>query len=216
MGLYFLILAYAKVTNNMNEFWLWFNTGTEHILDWNGYDHILYVMALCVLFSVKEWKKLLILVTAFTIGHSLTLAVSALNIFTVKQGIVEVLIPITILFTCIVNLYDKNRLSNTSRNLSNNYTFNYALALLFGFIHGMGFSYLLRSMLGKEESVVFPLLSFNLGLELGQLIIVAVMLLFSVFLTRFTRIKKADYVFFISSAVFGIAFLLFVQRLKDL
>jgi hypothetical protein len=200
----------------MNEFWLWFNTGTEHILDWNGYDHILYVMALCVLFSVKEWKKLLILVTAFTIGHSLTLAVSALNIFTMKQGIIEVLIPLTILFTCIVNLYYKNRLSSTSRNQSNNYTFNYTLALLFGFIHGMGFSYLLRSMLGKEESVVFPLLSFNLGLELGQLIIVALMLLFSVFLTRFTRIKKADYVFFISSAVFGIAFLLFVQRLKDL
>ncbi|MBK6984667.1 MAG: HupE/UreJ family protein [Bacteroidetes bacterium] len=200
----------------MNEFWLWFNTGTEHILDWNGYDHILYVMALCVLFSVKEWKKLLILVTAFTIGHSLTLAVSALNIFTMKQGIIEVLIPLTILFTCIVNLYYKNRLSSTSRNQSNNYTFNYALALVFGFIHGMGFSYLLRSMLGKEESVVFPLLSFNLGLELGQLIIVAVMLLFSIFLTRFTRIKKGDYVFFISSAVFGIAFLLFVQRLKDL
>jgi hypothetical protein len=200
----------------MNEFWLWFNTGTEHILDWNGYDHILYVMALCVLFSVKEWKKLLILVTAFTIGHSLTLAVSALNIFTMKQGIIEVLIPLTILFTCIVNLYYKNRLSSTSGNQSNNYTFNYALALVFGFIHGMGFSYLLRSMLGKEESVVFPLLSFNLGLELGQLIIVAVILLFSIFLTRFTRIKKGDYVFFISSAVFGIAFLLFVQRLKDL
>ena len=201
----------------MNEFWLWFNTGTEHILDWNGYDHILYVMALCVLFSVKEWKKLLILVTAFTIGHSLTLAVSALNIFTMKQGIIEVLIPLTILFTCIVNLYYK-RLNSVQRDNRNpkNYTFNYALALLFGFIHGMGFSYLLRSMLGKEESVIFPLLSFNLGLELGQLIIVAVMLLFSIFLTRFTRIKKGDYVFFISSAVFGIAFLLFVQRLKDL
>ena len=200
----------------MNDFWIWFSTGFDHILDWDGYDHILYVMALCVLFSVNEWKKLLVLVTAFTIGHSLTLAISALNIFTIKQGIIEVLIPITILFTCIVNLFYKNRLSNSSRNQSKNYSFNYVLALLFGFIHGMGFSYLLRSMLGKEASVVFPLLSFNLGLELGQLIIVALMLLFSVFLTRFTRIKKSDYVFFISSAVFGIAFLLFLQRLTDL
>ncbi len=201
----------------MNDFWIWFSTGFDHILDWNGYDHILYVIALCVLFSVNEWKKLLVLVTAFTIGHSITLAVSALNIFTVKQGIIEVLIPITILFTCIVNIYYK-RFYSAHRNNRNqkNYTFNYTLALLFGFIHGMGFSYLLRSMLGKEESVVFPLLSFNLGLELGQLIIVGLMLLFSVFLTRFTRIKKVDYVFFISSAVFGIAFLLFVQRLTDL
>ena len=201
----------------MNEFWLWFNTGTEHILDWNGYDHILYVMALCVLFSVKEWKKLLLLITAFTIGHSLTLAVSVLNIFKIEQNVIETLIPITILFTCIVNLY-YNRMNSVQRDHRNarNYTFNYVLALLFGFIHGMGFSYMLRSMLGKEESVVFPLLSFNLGLELGQLIIVASMLLFSVFLARFTRIKKADYVFFISSAVFGIAFLLFIQRLKEL
>ena len=178
----------------MNEFWLWFNTGTEHILDWNGYDHILYVMALCVLFSVKEWKKLLKLVTAFTIGHSLTLAVSALNIFTMKQGIIEVLIPITILFTCIVNLYYK-RLNSVQRDNRNpkNYTFNYALALLFGFIHGMGFSYLLKSMLGKEESVVFPLLSFNLGLELGQLIIVAVMLLFSIFLITYWTTMEHSY-----------------------
>jgi hypothetical protein len=201
----------------MNEFWLWFNTGAEHILDWNGYDHILYVIALCVLFSTAEWKKLLILVSAFTIGHSLTLAVSALNLFTVKQSLIEILIPITIIFTCIVNIYYKGRLNGTRRNDNTiNYTINYVFALLFGFVHGMGFSYLLRSMLGKEEGVIFPLLSFNLGLELGQLIIVSGMLLFSVFLTRFTRIKKADYVFFISSAVFGIAFLLFVQRLKDL
>jgi hypothetical protein len=154
------------------------------------------------------------LITAFTIGHSLTLAVSVLNIFTIKQPIIEVLIPITILFTCLVNIYYK-RFGTTQRDKPN-YKFNYILALLFGFIHGMGFSYMLRSMLGKEESVVFPLLSFNLGLELGQLIIVAGMLLFSVFLARFTRIKKVDYVFFISSAVFGIAFLLFVQRLKDI
>jgi len=200
----------------MNEFWLWFNTGTEHILDWNGYDHILYVMVLCVLFSVSEWKKLLILVTAFTIGHSLTLAVSVLNIFTIKQGIVEVLIPLTIILTCVINLIQNKRHYGIHKRLPKKYTFSYVLALLFGFIHGMGFSYLLRSMLGKEESVVFPLLSFNLGLEFGQLIIVVIMLLFSVFLTRFTRIKKGDYVFFTSSAVFGIAFLLFIQRLNAL
>ncbi|MES2761573.1 MAG: HupE/UreJ family protein [Bacteroidota bacterium] len=197
----------------MNEFWLWFNTGTEHILDWNGYDHILYVISLCVLFSVSEWKKLLVLITAFTIGHSLTLAVSALNIFTVKQNIVEILIPVTILITCMVNIYYR-RFDYQRHSTQKSYSFNYALALVFGFIHGLGFSYILRSMLGKEEGIVFPLLSFNLGLELGQLIIVLVMLLVSVFLARFTRIKKQDVVFFVSSAVFGIAFLLFIQRLN--
>lgn len=198
----------------MDEFWLWFSTGIQHILDWNGYDHILYVMVLCVLFSVSEWKKLLILITAFTIGHSLTLAVSALNIISVKQSYIEVLIPLTIMITCTVNIISRHAVRlNTNEN---NYRINYGLALIFGFIHGMGFSYVLKSMLGKETSIVFPLLSFNLGLETGQLLIVALMLLFSGFLVRFTRIKKSDYVFFISSAIFGIAFLLFIQRLNDL
>lgn len=198
----------------MNDFWIWLSTGFQHILDWNGYDHILYIIALCVLFSVKEWKKLLILVTAFTIGHSLTLAMSVLDVLTIKQAYIEVLIPLTIMLTCLVNILSRKKLEDIRNN--SNYKINYSLALVFGFIHGMGFSYLLKSMLGKEESVFFPLLSFNLGLEIGQLIIIIFMLLFSVFLARFTRIKKTDVVFFISSAVFGVSFLLFVQRLNAL
>ena len=198
----------------MNEFWLWFNTGIQHILDWNSYDHILYVMVLCVLFAVNQWKKLLLLITAFTIGHSLTLAVSALNMLTVKQIYIEVLIPLTIILTCSVNIYFRR--FGSSQSYNTNYRFTYILALVFGFIHGMGFSYILKSMLGKEENITFPLVSFNLGLEIGQLIIVCGMLIVSVFLAKFTRIKKPDFVFFISSAVFGIAFLLFIQRLNDL
>ena len=200
----------------MDEFWLWFSTGTEHILDWNGYDHILYVIALCVLFSVNQWKNLLILVTAFTIGHSLTLAISTFNIFTIKQNYIEVLISLTIILTCLINIRYRYLVSSQQYQKNKNYWFNYALALVFGLIHGMGFSYLLKSMLGKENNIILPLFSFNIGLEFGQLIIVFSMLLFSIFLTRFTRIKKHDFIFFISSAVFGIAFLLLIQRLNDL
>ena len=200
----------------MDEFWLWFSAGTGHILDWNGYDHILYVIALCVLFSVNQWKKLLILVTAFTIGHSLTLAISTFNIFTIKQNYIEVLISLTIILTCLINIRYRYLVSSQQYQKNTNYWFNYALALVFGLIHGMGFSYLLKSMLGKENSIIIPLFSFNIGLEFGQLIIVFSMLLISVFLVRFTRIKKHDVIFFISSAVFGIAFLLLIQRLNDL
>lgn len=200
----------------MNEFWIWFSTGLQHILDWNGYDHILYVIALCAMFSVTDWKKLLILITAFTIGHSLTLAASTLNLLTIKQSYIEVLIPFTIIATCLINIYFRRRFDRHAHYNKYNYTLNYSLALLFGFIHGMGFSYLLKSMLGKEESIIFPLLSFNLGLEVGQLIILAAVLLFSVFLARFTRIKKPDWILFISSAIFGISLLLFVQRLNDI
>lgn len=201
----------------MNDFWIWFSTGFQHILDWNGYDHILYVIALCVLFSAKEWKKLLVLITAFTIGHSLTLAMSALDIIVVKQSIIEALIPLTIISTCIINIvyrhFDSAQLDILIENKIN-YNLNYILALIFGFIHGMGFSYLLKSMLGKEESTVFPLLSFNIGLELGQLIIVVLMLLVSVFLARFTRIKKADMILVVSLLVLLISTLLFIQRLN--
>lgn len=200
----------------MDQFWLWFNTGTEHILDWNGYDHILYVTVLCVLFTLADWKRLLVLVTAFTVGHSLTLALSAFNILRINQGIVETLIPLTILITCCVNIYSRHYYRASIRQVTVSYKLNYALALLFGFIHGMGFSYLLKSMLGKEESIIWPLLSFNLGIELGQLIIVSCILILSSFLIRFTRIKKADVIFFVSSAVFGVAFLLFIQRLNAL
>lgn len=200
----------------MNEFWIWFSTGFQHILDWNGYDHILYVVALCVLFSFKEWRNLLVLVTAFTIGHSLTLAVSSFNFFSIKQGVIEMLIPLTILITCITNIYFRNTADIFNRDKNFNYTFNYILALLFGFIHGMGFSYLLKSMLGKEESIVLPLISFNLGLEIGQLVIVGTVLIITAFLARFTRTKKGDIVFFISSAVFGVSFLMFIQRLNAL
>ena len=196
----------------MNDFWIWFSTGFQHILDWNGYDHILYVVALCVLFSAKEWKRLLVLITAFTIGHSLTLAMSALDIIVVEQSIIEAMIPLTIMGTCIINILYRKKSETSKNNIYHN--LNYTIALIFGFIHGMGFSYLLKSMLGKEENAVFPLLSFNLGLEFGQVIIVISMLLISVFLTRFTRIKKRDEVLVVSLLVLLISTLLFIQRLN--
>ena len=193
----------------MHNSWLWFSTGLQHILDFNGYDHICYVTALTVLFPVQEWKKLLVLVTAFTIGHSLTLALSVLNFISPPQKIIECLIPITIIATCVYNLIS---VKNPPKGVS----FNYVLALIFGFIHGMGFSYLLKSLLGKEESIMAPLFSFNIGLEAGQLVIVACVLLISVFLQAFTNVQRKQYVLIVSSAVLVIAIMLLVQRLNEL
>src|ERR1700751_2770888 len=149
----------------MHDFWLWFTTGLQHILDLNGYDHICYVTALTVLFPTHEWKKLLILITAFTIGHSLTLALSVLNLISPSQKLIECLIPITIILTCLYNI-------KSFKNPPKGVSVNYILALTFGFIHGMGFSYLLKSLLGREESIIGTLFSFNIGLEAGQLVIV--------------------------------------------
>lgn len=190
----------------MSDFSLWFITGLQHILDWNGYDHICYVLVLAVSFPVKEWKKLLGLITAFTIGHSLTLALSVLDIIKVPQSTIEVLIPLTILLTCIFTIIKREQAVKTV-------SVNYFLALFFGLIHGMGFSYLLKSMLGREQSIISPLFSFNLGLEAGQLVIVAAVILISLFLENVLKIKRGNYVFFLSAAVFGIASVLLLERI---
>lgn len=189
----------------MNEFYLWFSTGFSHILDWEGYDHILYVMLLSVMFTYKEWKKTLILITAFTIGHSLTLAASVLHLLKVNQQLIELLIPLTIIVTAISVFVKRNSFKKVVK-------LNYLLALFFGFIHGMGFSYLLKSMLGKEESIVFPLFAFNTGIEIGQLIIVCFMLLFSIFLIKFIKINNKYWVLFVVSIVLVIACKLFIDR----
>jgi len=190
----------------MNEFSLWFFTGIQHICDLKAYDHICYIMVLCIPFTLKEWKKLLFAITAFTIGHSLTLFLSITEIIRLPSYLIELLIPLTIIFSSIANIVNQ-------KNNKPALTANYIAALLFGFIHGMGFSYLLKSMLGIHESILFPLFSFNLGIEIGQLIIVLIILLLILVLSKIFNLKKADYVIFTSTAVFGIALMLFLERL---
>lgn len=155
----------------MSDFVLWFGTGLEHILDLDGYDHILYIVALTIIFHLYQWKQLLILVTAFTLGHSVTLAMSTSNLIQMPQSVVEIWIAVTILVSCLWNIKDLKKEITTFRA-------RYVTAVLFGCIHGLGFSYLLKSMLGQEQSIFFPLLYFNLGLEAGQLVILSILVVF--------------------------------------
>ena len=152
----------------MGIFESYLHLGIEHILDLNAYDHILFVITLCSVYIIKDWKKILILVTAFTVGHSLTLSLSALNVLTIKASTIELLIPITIIVTAIYNMYRVMRLSEMRSGVH----WNYLMALAFGFIHGMGFSNYFKAILGNEESILLPLFSFNLGVEAGQIFIV--------------------------------------------
>ncbi|WP_343701865.1 HupE/UreJ family protein [Chitinophaga sp.] len=193
----------------MQEFSLYFQEGWQHILDLNGYDHILFVMALCAIYLVNDWKKVLILVTAFTIGHSITLALSVLNIIRVPSALIEFLIPVTIVITAFSNVLRKSQPAG-------NMQLNYFFALFFGLIHGMGFSNYLKSMLGSQTNIVQPLLAFNLGLEVGQIIIVIIVLLLAQLLVSFTTVKRRDWAMFISAAIFGIAFMMSIERMKNL
>lgn len=190
----------------MNNFNTWFLTGIHHISDLNGYDHILFLMVLCCSYSIFQWKDILINITAFTIGHSLTLALSALNIIRIDSALIEFLIPITILITCLYNL------KNWNKTILKNQKITYCIAAFFGLIHGLGFATLLKQMLGNEQSIIIPLFSFNLGLETGQLIIIFVIILLSVIILFLLKIKQNNWNFFISSAVFGVAIIMTVER----
>jgi ABC-type antimicrobial peptide transport system permease subunit len=190
----------------VNDFYLWFSTGLEHIADWKGYDHILFLLALCGVYRLAEWRQLLVLITAFTVGHSVTLALSVLDVVKVHTKTVEFLIPVTIALTCVMNLVDLKKTRRAHAVL------RYGAALFFGLIHGLGFSFLLKSLLGSEENLVPPLFAFNLGLEAGQLLIVAIVLLLSAVATVLIHIRETDKNFFVSSAVFGVAVMLVLER----
>ena len=157
----------------MDEMGIYLHLGFRHIMDWEAWDHILFVLVLTIRYQWTDWKKLLVLITAFTIGHSITLALSTLNWLNFPSSIIEFLIPVTILCTAISNFWVKNF------DFKSKYPLIYFLALFFGLIHGLGFSTYLKSLLGKEESILLPLFTFNLGLEIGQLLIVSIILILS-------------------------------------
>ncbi|MFD1166878.1 HupE/UreJ family protein [Sphingobacterium daejeonense] len=189
----------------MSDFSIYFQLGWQHILDLTGYDHILFVLVLCCSYTLKDWKRLLWLVTAFTVGHSITLALAAFKIVKVDTGWVEFLIPVTILLTALYNL-PKRRKQRSPYIL-------YAMTLFFGLIHGLGFSNYLQSLLGQEANIVLPLLSFNIGLEFGQLIIVFFVILLSELMLKIFSVSNRDWSFFLSSAVIGISFIMALERI---
>ena len=191
----------------MTTFGLYLSLGFEHISDVAAYDHILFLLALCAVYSFKQWKKLLILVTAFTVGHTLTLALATLNLVYVPTDLVEFLIPLTILVTGIWNFLQKEeKVSRASHN------FKYGTALFFGLIHGLGFSSYLRSLLGTENNLLIPLFSFNVGLELGQIMIVIIVLILSFLAVDAAGMKRRDWNLLLSGAAIGVSLILCIER----
>lgn len=194
----------------MNEFFAYLQLGFEHITDPAGYDHVLFIVALCIIYAPNDWKKILVLVTAFTIGHSVTLVLSVLDIIQFDQSLIEKLIVITIILTCFANFGVKTTYLQKSKQ-DKSTTFRYVSAICFGLIHGMGFSSYLKSLLGKENFLM-PLFSFNVGLELGQLLIVALVMAFIyLFVNVFNR-SLQNLVLVVSGIVCGMAFSLLLER----
>ena len=190
----------------MDDFILYFKMGLTHVLDFSAYDHILFLIVLAVIFTNFQWRKVIWLVTLFTLGHSITLALSAYKVLEVRMDLIEFLIPLTIFITGLINIINAKKEANKTGNI------NLILALFFGLIHGLGFSNYFKMMIGKEEDKLFPLIEFALGIEVAQIIIVLSILIIGYLLKSFFKVQRRDWILVSSSIVIGFSIQMMLDR----
>ena len=184
----------------MSEFWVYFQIGLHHVLDIQAYDHVLFMMALVLPFTFKDWKRLLFSVTLFTIGHTTALLLSVYEILVIKASIVELLIPITILSTAVFNLFTIGK-TNRKENLN----LIFLITLFFGIIHGLGFSNYFKTLLGgSSNSKLIPLLEFALGIEGAQITVVLVMLIVAYSVQSLFKFSRRDWILVGSAFIIGV------------
>ncbi|AZJ33329.1 MULTISPECIES: HupE/UreJ family protein [Tenacibaculum] len=190
----------------MNDFIFYFKMGLFHVLDFKAYDHILFLIVLAVVYQFKQWTKVLWLITLFTIGHSITLALSAYGILNVRADLIEFLIPLTIFITGLMNVLTAKKASVGKENQ------NLFFALFFGLIHGLGFSNYFKIMIGKTSDKFLPLLEFALGVEVAQIIIVLGILLIGALVQSIFSVNRRDWILIMSSIVIGFALQMMFDR----
>ncbi len=190
----------------MTDFVLYFRAGLFHVLDIRAYDHILFLIVLAVVYEFKQWKKVLWLVTLFTIGHSITLALAAYGILKINPKLIEFLIPLTIFITGLMNILTARKASVGKENQ------NLFFALFFGLIHGLGFSNYFKGMIGRHEDKLIPLLEFALGVEAAQLIIVLLILIVGTLTQSIFGVNRRDWILVASAIVIGFAAQMMVNR----
>jgi hypothetical protein len=190
----------------MQDFFFYLKLGWEHIISLNALDHQLFITVLAAAYFYKDWKKILVLVTAFTIGHSITLALSVLDVFHLPSKLVEILIPVTILLTASDNIFFRENQNKLMK-------INYLLALFFGLIHGMGFANTARIMMSSEENIAVPLLGFNTGLEIGQITVVAIIFSGIFCWTKFLNFNQKYWIWGVSLAAILLSLKMIFDRI---
>ena len=189
----------------MQDFFFYLKLGWSHIISWDALDHQLFILALVAVYTLKDVKKVLILVTAFTIGHSFTLVLSILDIVRFPSNWVEFLIPITIVLTAFGNIFMFKQRQKLMK-------LNYFLALIFGLIHGMGFANSARMMISSEQNIAAPLFGFNIGLELGQIAVVILILSLQFLLMKYLKLNKKYWLIVASSIALIISLIMAIER----
>ena len=191
----------------MSEFWIYFQIGLRHVLDIHAYDHVLFLIALAVPYSFNDWKRILLLVTLFTVGHTMALFLSVYGLVAIKVNVVELLIPITILITALFNLFTAGK---SSKKESINLVF--FITLFFGIIHGLGFSnYFNTIMAGTRADKLVPLLEFALGIEAAQIIVVIAVLILAYLVQTGFRFSKRDWALVMSAFIIGVVLPMIIE-----
>ena len=192
----------------MTDFWIYVEIGLKHVLDINGYDHVLFLMALTVSNSFHEWKRMLLFITIFTIGHTLALVLSVFDVLHINEGLVEFLIPITILVTALYNFvmvrksFKKESIKTTA-----------LITLFFGVIHGLGFSNYFKTILpGNASDKVAPLFEFSIGIEGAQLAVVLTVLIFSYSVQNLFKVAKRDFSMVVSAFIIGVVLPIIIKN----
>ena len=191
----------------MHPFEFYLKLGFEHISNFAGYDHMLFLIVLCAVYKIQQWKSILILVTAFTIGHSFTLILVSLDLFSISSRLIKFLIPLTIFITAFYNIISFKSFNNNLKMRR-----NYLVALFFGFIHGMDFSNYFKALIVDSSSIIVPLMGFNLGIEIGQLMIVFIVVSVAFIFLNVIGIKHREWNLFISGAAAGVSLISMLEN----
>ena len=191
----------------MDNFILYFKMGLNHVLDFSAYDHILFLIVLAVVFAFKQWRKVLWLVTLFTLGHSVTLALSAYGVLQIRMDVIEFLIPLTIFITGVINIITLSKAAKDTEYI------NLIFALFFGLVHGLGFSNYFKMMVGQEEDKLFPLIEFALGIEAAQAIIVLAILIIGTLVLKIKKVTRKHWIIICSLLVLLVSIKMMFERI---
>jgi len=183
----------------MSQFWVYFELGLDHVLDWQAYDHVLFLVVLVASHGFATWKRVLGLVTLFTIGHTLALFLSVYKVLEVNPAYVEFLIPITILATAIFDI-----ITSGKKVRNTNYSVLYFTTGFFGLVHGLGFSSYFKMIASGTSSKFWPLVEFALGIEAAQILVVLAVLILGFICQSLFKVSKRDWVIVTASIVIGI------------
>lgn len=192
----------------MEYFSTYFQLGFEHILEWEAMDHILFILSFSCIYTFMRLKETILMATAFTLGHTITLALATLKIIQVNIQWVEFIIPLTIFISAASNL----RLGKKKLNAGQFHPSKYVILGVFGLVHGLGFSSYLQSLMGQEASISLPLFAFNIGLEIAQIIVISIALFISSLFIHFLNIKAKSFVLVVSGIIIGLSIPMLVDR----